>query len=135
MTAISDALSITPDVAGATLALENDTSGFLAAAGVADGTMGTHVNVDAAFDATGRDAPLFDDGLSVHAGSFEVNGVTIDVAADDTVQSVLASISASAAGVTAAYDEDTQTHRRSRTRRFPRSSSRSRTTRRASSPR
>lgn len=105
----TDTLSFTPDETGATLSLDNDTSGFLSAVHVAEGTVGTRVNVDAAFDATGRDAPLFDDGRSVHAGTFEVNGVMIGVADGDSVQSVLDRITASAAGVTTAFHEATQT--------------------------
>jgi hypothetical protein len=105
----TDVLSFTPDVAGATLSLDNDTSGFLAATHVTEGTIGTRLNIDAAFDATGRDAPLFDDGLSVHAGTFEVNGVMIGVADGDSVQSVLERITESAAAVTATFDENTQT--------------------------
>ena len=38
------------------------------------------------------------------AGSFDVNGVSITVAANDTINSVLAKIDASAAGVTATFD-------------------------------
>jgi hypothetical protein len=105
----SDTLVFTPDVAGATLTLEHDTTGFLAATNVAEGAVGTQVNVDAAFDATGADGPLFDPGVSVQAGSFTVNGVAIAVGASDTVSTVLARITASAAGVTASFDAATQT--------------------------
>jgi len=59
------------------------------------------VDVDAAFDAS----PGFEAGRSVSAGSFSINGVSISVAADDTVNSVLAKINNSAAGVTAAFDQ------------------------------
>ena len=105
----TDKLTFTPNTAGATLSIENDTSGFLAAAKVASGTAGTHVNADAAFNASGLNGPLFDPGLAVTAGSFRVNGVTINVGAADTVNSVLAKITASAAGVTATYDSSAQT--------------------------
>ena len=105
----TDKLEITPDVAGATLVIEGDTSGFLAAANIAEGAEGTHVNADAAFNGTGLNSPLFDPGLTVQAGSFTVDGVTITVAADDTVNTVLDKITASAAGVTATYDDATQT--------------------------
>jgi hypothetical protein len=79
--------------------LENDTSGFLAAANVELGTTAAvhEVNPDAAFDGTGVDAPHFDDGVSVRAGTFTVNGVSIAVAANDSINSVLAKIEASAA--------------------------------------
>ncbi len=104
----TDRLVFTPDVAGAALALEGDTSGFLAAANVAGGTTGTRVNADGAFNAAGVSGPQFDPGLSVQAGSFSVNGVAIAVAADDTLNTVLAKITASAAGVTATYDAATE---------------------------
>jgi flagellar hook-associated protein 2 len=105
----SDKLTFTPAVAGATLSIESDTSGFLAAAKISEGTAGSHVNADAAFNASGLNGPLFDPGMSVGAGSFSVNGVTITVAANDTVNTVLARISASGAGVAASYDDAAQT--------------------------
>jgi hypothetical protein len=105
----TDKLVFTPDVAGSTLNLESDTSGFLAAANVATGIVGTHVNAEAAFNATGLNSPLFDPGKAVQAGTFAVNGVTITVAANDTVNTVLAKITASDAGVTATYDDAAQT--------------------------
>jgi hypothetical protein len=46
--------------------------------------------------------------VSVGAGSFTINGVAITVAAADTVNTVLARINASAAGVTATFDSATQ---------------------------
>jgi hypothetical protein len=90
--------------------LENDTSGFLAAANVELGTTAAvhEANPDAAFNGTGVNAPHFDDGVSVTAGAFTVNGVAISVAADDSINSVLAKITASAAGVTATYDATTE---------------------------
>jgi hypothetical protein len=57
-----------------------------------------------AFNGTGDAAPGFDSGHAVTAGSFTVNGTVITVAANDTVNSVLARLSASAAGVDAVYD-------------------------------
>jgi hypothetical protein len=104
----ADKIVLQPDVAGAPLNVENDTSGFLAAAQIAAGATGTKANPDAAFNGTGLNAPLFD-GATVQAGSFTVNGVTIEVAADDSVNSVLAKITDSAAGVTATYDDTTET--------------------------
>ena len=101
----TDKLVITPSSAGAPLVVANDTSGFLAAASVASGATGTRVNTAAAFNATGSGAPLFDPGQGVVAGSFTVNGVTINVAANDTITSVLGKITSSAAGVTATFDE------------------------------
>ena len=107
----SDKLVFTPNVAGSTLSLEGDTSGFLAAGKVAAGTVGTHVNAAAAFNATGLNSPLFDAGNSVQAGAFTVNGVAITVAANDSINTVLAKITASDAGVTATYDNAAQTVR------------------------
>ena len=105
----TDKLEFTPDVAGATLVIEGDTSGFLAAGNIATGAEGTHVNANAAFNGTGQNSALLDDGVTVVAGSFTVNGVTITVAANDTVNTVLGKITASAAGVIAIYDSSTQT--------------------------
>jgi len=105
----TDRFVITPNVAGATLTVGSDTSGFLAAIGMATGTTATRANVDGAFNATGTNGPLLDPGFSVQAGSFTVNGVSIAVAADDTINTVLARITASAAGVTASYDTATET--------------------------
>ena len=51
---------------------------------------------------------MFDAGLSVRQGSFTVNGVAISVKKDDSINSVLAKITASAAGVTATYDSATE---------------------------
>ena len=104
----TDKLAFTSQVAGAALTLSNDTGGFLAAAHVATGTVSTQFKPDAAFNATGENAPQFDPGRSVHAGAFNVNGVAIAVAADDTVNTVLAKITASEAGVTATYDAATE---------------------------
>ena len=111
----TDKVKFTSNVAGANLAIENDTSGFLAAAKIATGVTGTYFDPDAAFNATGSNAPAFDDGRRVQAGSFTVNGTTITVAADDTVNKVLAKINGSAAGVTATYDDMTETVRLTRT--------------------
>jgi Flagellin hook IN motif len=106
--AATDKLVFTPN--GGSVTLADDTSGFLAAAHVATGTTSpyTEANPDAAFNATGAAAPMFDAGYSVQAGTFSVNGVAINVAVDDSINSVLAKITASAAGVTATYDSTTE---------------------------
>jgi hypothetical protein len=62
------------------------------------------VDPDKAFNGTGADDPNLQDGLEVTSGSFEINGTTIDVAADDTINSVLDKINQSDAGVTATFD-------------------------------
>ncbi len=70
-------------------------------------SVGTDVDPDKAFNGTRDQDPKLQPGLSVTAGSFDVNGVTINVAADDTINSVLGKITASAAGVNATYDAGT----------------------------
>ncbi len=102
-------LVLSPDADTPGLVLEDDSSGFLAAARIGTGAFGTRVNPDAAFNGAGFGAPFLDPGLQVQAGSFTVNGVEIGVAANDTVNSVLSRITASAANVTAVYDDATQT--------------------------
>jgi flagellar hook-associated protein 2 len=67
------------------------------------------VNPDNPFNGTGADDPDLQYGLDVTAGSFEINGTTIDVAADDSINSVLDKINGSAAGVTASFDAATET--------------------------
>ncbi|HXT17915.1 MAG TPA: flagellin hook IN motif-containing protein [Gemmatimonadaceae bacterium] len=69
-------------------------------------TIGTDVNANAAFNATGNAAPRWDPGYTVGAGAFTVNGVTINVAASDTITSVLHNINTSSAGVTATLAND-----------------------------
>jgi hypothetical protein len=67
------------------------------------------VNPDNPFNGTGASDPNFESGLDVTSGSFEINGTTIDVAADDSINSVLDKINQSAAGVTATFDAATET--------------------------
>jgi len=66
------------------------------------------VDPDKAFNGTGADDPNLQSGLEVTSGSFEINGTTIDVAADDTINSVLDKINQSDAGVTATFDAATE---------------------------
>jgi len=49
----------------------------------------------------------FADGTQVRRGSFEINGESIRVNRQDTVESILGKITRSRAGVEASYDEDT----------------------------
>jgi hypothetical protein len=72
-------------------------------------TVDQAVNPDNLFNGTGAADPNFESGLDVTAGSFEINGTTIDVAADDSINSVLDKINQSAAGVTATFDAATET--------------------------
>ncbi len=76
-----------------------------------DAETGTSVDPDAAFDGVRNDRPDFDPGPGVEAGWFEINGTRIDVAVDDTVNQVLARITASDAGVIATFDQATETVR------------------------
>lgn len=71
-------------------------------------TVGSAVNPDNPFDGVRTEDPNFDPGYSVTAGSFTVNGETITVNADDSINSVLAKITASDAGVTATFDAATE---------------------------
>jgi len=66
-------------------------------------------NPDNPFNGTGSTDPNLQSGLDVTSGSFEVNGTTIAVQADDTLNSVLDKISQSDAGVTATYDAASET--------------------------
>jgi hypothetical protein len=67
------------------------------------------VNPDNPFNGTGSADPNFEDGLAVTEGSFQINGTTIAVAADDTINNVLDKINSSDAGVTATFDPETET--------------------------
>ncbi|MDX2475180.1 MAG: flagellin hook IN motif-containing protein [Candidatus Krumholzibacteria bacterium] len=71
-------------------------------------TTGSIANPDQAFNATGTADANLEYGLDVGPGTFEVNGTTINVAADDSINSVLAKINGSAAGVTATYSMSTE---------------------------
>jgi len=68
----------------------------------------SEVDPDLVFNGVRNDNPNLEPGLPVTAGSFTVNGEEISVAADDTVNTVLDRINASAAGVTAIYDPSTE---------------------------
>jgi len=66
------------------------------------------VNPNNPFNGTGGEDPNLQSGLNVTSGSFEINGTTIAVAADDSINSVLAKINSSDAGVTATFDAATE---------------------------
>ena len=72
-------------------------------------SVGSAVNPDKPFDGTRADNPNLEYGFSVTAGSFDVNGITINVSASDTVNAVLNRITQSAAGVIATFDAATET--------------------------
>jgi len=67
------------------------------------------VNPDNPFNGTGSEDPNLQADLEVTGGSFEINGTTINVAADDTINSVIDKINQSDAGVTATFDAATET--------------------------
>jgi hypothetical protein len=71
-------------------------------------SVGSAVNPTRTFDGTRNDQPGFEPGLAVSAGSFRINGELISVAADDSIQTVLSRITASAAGVDASFDAATE---------------------------
>lgn len=72
-------------------------------------TIGSAVNSDKPFNGTRNDNPNLEDGRAVSAGSFQVNGKTISVLANDTINTVLNRINQSAAGVTATFDGGNET--------------------------
>ena len=72
-------------------------------------SVGSVVDPDKPLDGTRTDNPSLEYGLSVTPGTFQVNGVTIDVLAADTMNSVLNRITQSAAGVSATFDPLTET--------------------------
>jgi hypothetical protein len=100
----ADVVRFAPKVAGAPVSLDQDTSGFLRAIRMPTGAGTTVVDPDRKFNGQGLNAPGFDPGHTVRGGSFTVNGTTITVAADDTLNTVLNRITASSAGVTAKFD-------------------------------
>jgi hypothetical protein len=104
--AASETVLLTQDTPGSTqdIVLENDTSGFLAAAKL-DGAVATPGN-DAASEKTLAEEEQFS---GVQSGSISVNGVSIDIDVNtDTLTNVLDRITASAAEVTASFDSSTQ---------------------------
>jgi len=71
-------------------------------------TVDSEIDPDKPLNGVRNDNPNLEDGYAVTAGSFEVNGETITVNADDTVNDVLQRINDSDAGVTVAYDAVTE---------------------------
>ena len=72
-------------------------------------TQGSAVDPDKPLTGTRGDDPDLEYGYEVTAGTFQVNGETIQVNAGDTLNEVVDKITASAAEVTAAYDPVTET--------------------------
>lgn len=67
---------------------------------------GTDVSATALFNAGWATAPRFENFQQVTAGSFTINGTTITVNANDSIDAVLSRINSSGAGVTASISGD-----------------------------
>lgn len=101
-------------VAGTKLSLSSSgldisfTDGFLSNNDSFQVTLSTgvdnQVNASNPFNGIGASSPNFNSGTTVTGGSFTINGTSITVLDDDTINSVVAKVTASAAGVTASYD-------------------------------
>ena len=70
---------------------------------------GSTVDPDKPLNGTRNDNPNLEDGLSVTDGSFQLNGVIIDIYANDTINTVLERITESDAGVSATFNAATET--------------------------
>ncbi|NNF15286.1 MAG: hypothetical protein HKN70_01000 [Gammaproteobacteria bacterium] len=71
--------------------------------------VGSVVDPDQAFNATGNDNPNYQYGMpQIVAGSFTVNGITINVNDSDSLNDVLNTINESEAGVTAVFNPVTE---------------------------
>ena len=66
------------------------------------------IDPDDPFDGVGDANPRFESKTAITNGSFEVNGTTIAVSTSDSLNDVLARITAQVAGVVASYDPDTE---------------------------
>ena len=75
----------------------------------ANDQVGSAVDPDKQFNGVRNDKPNFDYGVSVNAGAFDINGVSIAVLADDTINSVLNRINQAGIDVTASFDPSTET--------------------------
>ncbi len=71
-------------------------------------SVGSAVDPDMPFNGIGIDDPNLESGQNVTTGSFQINGVEIDVWGDDTINTVLDRINQSDAGVTAIFDAATE---------------------------
>ena len=94
--------------AGATVTLNSDTSGFLAAAKWRPAPHAPPSQSRRRVQRVGRvPVPCSTPACRSRPAAFTVNGVAITVDANDSINSVMAKITASAAGVTATYDDAT----------------------------
>lgn len=71
-------------------------------------SVGSNADPDKSFNGIRNDNPNLEYGRSVTNGSFQINGVDINVLNDDTINSVLERINQSDAGVTATFDTATE---------------------------
>ncbi len=71
--------------------------------------VGSVVDPNLPFNGTRNLNPNLQYGFSVNAGTFDLNGETIAVLGNDTIQTVLDRINGSAAGVTGSFDAATET--------------------------
>ncbi len=71
-------------------------------------TTGMAVNPQNAFNGTGNARANLEPGKTVTNGTFSINGASIAVLASDSINSVLAKINASAAGVNATFNSSTE---------------------------
>ena len=71
--------------------------------------VGSVVDSNLPFDGTRNQNPNLQYGFSVSAGAFQLNGESIQVFGNDTIQTVLDRINSSAAGVTGSFDTVTET--------------------------
>ena len=69
-------------------------------------SVGTDIEVDNPFDGTRNDHPELEDGYAITDGSFDLNGVSINVYADDSLQDVMDRINTAGAGATVALEGD-----------------------------
>jgi hypothetical protein len=70
-------------------------------------TTPTTVDANALFNASNvNNRPRFDNGAQVTAGSFSVNGTSVQVLANDSINSVLQRINSTVSGVVASYQND-----------------------------
>lgn len=71
-------------------------------------SVGSEPSINDPFNGVRNDDPEFEPGESVGAGSFDVNGTTIAVAADDTLQQIVDRITSNVDGVSATFDAATE---------------------------
>ena len=71
-------------------------------------SVGSVVNPENSFNGTRDLDPNFEEGTTVTEGSFQLNGETILVASNDSINSVIGKINTSAANVTGTFNQETE---------------------------